>query len=445
VTGPAPLDDAGFARRMAAFEPFEPAPWIAVAVSGGPDSLALTLLADRWARARGGAVLALTIDHGLRPEAAAEARWVGEVLGNRGIAHQVLTWQGDRPDRVRQQHARTERYARLRAVCAEAGVLHLALGHHAEDRAETVLLRVAADSDVDGLAGMAHQREMPELRLLRPLLDCSKAALEATVAAYGLDWVRDPSNRNPGHRRVQLRGAMPALAASGLTPARVNAMAAALGTARQTLEAAQDRLLARAAWLHPAGYAELDPAAFAAVHPAVGRRALGRVLLAVGGRIYPPRGVALGRLYGELADGLSAARTLGGCQVIPRRGRVLVVREWETVTPQPIAPGEAALFDGRVEVAAAAHAPAGLRLAPIGREAWAHMTQARPALRDHPLPPPVRPALTGLFDGDGLGFVPALSGLDWRGKGWLRRWRPAPRRPLTGGGFTVAQDASHTI
>jgi hypothetical protein len=135
--------------------------------------------------------------------------------------------------------------------------------------------------------------------------------------------------------------------------------------------------------------------------------------------------------------------------VIPRRGAVLVVREWETVTPCAIAPGARVLFDGRVAAAAAPDAPPGLRLAPVGRAAWAHLTQGRPALRRHPLPPPVRPALTGLFDGaldgDGLAFVPALPELDWRGRAWLTESRPAPRRALTGGGFTVAQDAAQII
>ena len=430
---------------MRGFTPFEPAPTVAVAVSGGPDSLALALLLNDWATARGGRVLALTVDHGLRPDSAAEARWVGETLAAHGIEHRILPWQGPKPDKVRQQHAREERYDRLRAACAEAGVLHLALGHHRDDRAETVLLRVRGGSGVDGLAGMAQQREMPELRLIRPLLDRPKAALRATCDAYGVGWVDDPTNRNPDHLRVRLRQTLPALAAEGITVGGVNVFAGAIGQARRYLEAAQNNALAYAVMLHPAGFGRLDPAALSGLPQRVARGVLARALLAVGGQIYPPRGAALDRLLEEVLAGLPATRTLGGCQLVPRRGRVLLVREWETVSPLPIGPGETLVFDGRFEVEVAADAPDGLRLAPIGRAGWAELTQTWPALRDSPLPPPVRPALTGLFDGDGLACVPALSQPVGRGRGWLAQVRYAPRRALTGAAFTVAQDAVEII
>jgi tRNA(Ile)-lysidine synthase len=355
---------------------------------------------------------------------------------------------------VRQEHAREERYDRLRDVCADAGILHLALGHQMEDRAETVLLRLKGQSRLDGLAGMAHQREMPELRLIRPLLDLPKARLMATLRARGLGWVEDPTNRNPDHLRVRLRGVMPQLAADGLTPARINAFAGALGAARRTIEAAQDALLARAVMLHPAGFARLDAGAFAHARPEVGDGALARVLLAVGGAIYPPRGGRLERLAEELRAGLAATRTLGGCQVIPRAsGRLLVVREWERVPPLTLHPGESAVVDGRFEVRLAERAPAPAVLRPLGREGWAALGRAHRSLKDHAPPGPARPALMAAFDsrGDdgagssGLVAVPGMPHLPTQAGAWLADWRYAPRRALTGGGFTVAQDAAHTI
>ncbi|HZD25370.1 MAG TPA: tRNA lysidine(34) synthetase TilS, partial [Alphaproteobacteria bacterium] len=159
-----PLTAAEFAALMAPFAPFEATPALAVAVSGGADSLALALLADGWARRRGGVATALTVDHGLRPEAAAEARRVGRWLAARGIPHRILRWRGDKPATAVQAKARAARYALLADWCRRHGVLHLLTAHHRGDQAETVLMRLAHGSGVDGLAGMARQRRLEGLR-----------------------------------------------------------------------------------------------------------------------------------------------------------------------------------------------------------------------------------------------------------------------------------------
>ena len=143
---------------MAPLGPFEPSPRIAVAVSGGPDSLALCLLADRWARARRGTAFGLTVDHRLRPESGAEAAQVRRWLTARGIAHRTLRWPGARPVTGLQEQARAARLALLTGWCRRAGVLHLLLGHQREDQAETALQRLVRGSGIDGLAAMAPVR-----------------------------------------------------------------------------------------------------------------------------------------------------------------------------------------------------------------------------------------------------------------------------------------------
>jgi tRNA(Ile)-lysidine synthase len=265
--------------------------------------------------------------------------------------------------------------------------------------------------------------------------------------------VDDPTNRNPDHLRVQLRDVMPQLAADGLTVGRINALAGALGTARRTIEAAQDALLARAVTLHPAGFGRLDTTAFRDARPEVGDGALARLLLAVGGAIYPPRGGRLERLAGELRQGLQATRTLGGCQLIPRKSDILVVREWERIAPITLQPGETAVIDGRFEARLAQAAPGPATVRPLGRDGWAALTQRQPSLRSIGLPGTVRPALLGVFDAradgcesaEGLVAVPGLSQFQSGGPAWLADWRYAPRRALTGAGFTVAQDEAHTM
>jgi tRNA(Ile)-lysidine synthase len=169
------------------------------------------------------------------------------------------------------------------------------------------------------------------------------------------------------------------------------------------------------------------------------------VLLAVGGAVYPPRGGRLERLAEELRAGLEATRTLGGCQLIPRAGRLLVVREWETVEPVTLAPGGRAVVDGRFEAALPADAPGSVTFGPLGRDGWAQLTLADAALKDISLPGPVRPALMAVRDAGGLVSLPDRPHLPGTGPSPLAHWRFAPRRALTGAGFTVAQDEAHIM
>ncbi len=178
-----PLTEQEMGPLMAPFEPFEPSPRIAVAVSGGADSMALALLLASWAKARQGSIISIIIDHKLRPDSTVEARLVASRLGALGVENRVLTWRGAKPSSGRQAAARVARYELLCAWCRRHGVLHLSTGHHQDDQAETLLLRVGRSSGLDGLAGMPAVRELADLRLLRPLLSVPKARLEAMLRA----------------------------------------------------------------------------------------------------------------------------------------------------------------------------------------------------------------------------------------------------------------------
>ena len=218
---PAPIDDAEFARRMRALAPFETAPHIAVAVSGGPDSLCLAYLTQRWTADIGGRTTGLIVDHGLRDESHAEARAVERQLVALGMTAQVLRWTGDKPRRNIQAAARDARYALLLDWCRAWGVLHLGVAHHAADQAETLLMRRRAGSGEDGLAGMSPLSERDDARILRPFLDLTPDRLRATLCAAGLSWVDDPSNRDLRFTRTRLRReSMPNRGASWRSPRR---------------------------------------------------------------------------------------------------------------------------------------------------------------------------------------------------------------------------------
>ena len=430
-----------FAALMRAFDPFEPKPHLAAAVSGGADSMALAVLLQRWARARGGRVTALSVDHGLRRDSAAEAAAVGRVLKPLGLDHRVLRWRGAKPAANVQAAARQARYALLRDWCARHDVLHLALGHQLEDQAETFLLRLGRGSGLDGLAAMAAVAETPALRLLRPLLGVPRARLEATLRRRGLFWVEDPSNRDPAYARVRVRALMPALAAEGMSPSRLAATAARLGRARAAVERSTASLLAQAATVHPAGFVWLDPAPLAAASPEVGLRALARIAMTVGGLEYPPRLERLERLHGHLLGGLGGGATLGGCRFMPQRGRILVVREPAKAAAQPVRAGEKLHWDHRFTLRVHRRARArrgGLSVGPLGAAGWAEVRAVKPALAAA-VPAPARHGLPALRDGSGVLAVPHL-GYERSKKGQLTMMTGSflPRISLTAGSFTVA-------
>ena len=300
-----------FAAAMAAAEPFEAAPHLAIAFSGGADSTALLLLARAWAQGRGGAVTALTVDHRLRAESAAEAAALAAACAAEGIAHVTLVREGPPPATGIQRAARDARHRLLLGWCRERGVLHLLLGHHADDQAETRAMRASRGSGADGLAGMAAVVERRDARLLRPLLGVPAASLRVWLARRQRRWIEDPSNADLRFARARLR-------AAGATPVGPRGE----GPARAAREAARAGFLARHASVHEDGWIALDAAALAAAPVAVATALLGGAIAAVGARDHPPRADELERLVAALAGDEFHGCTLGLCRIGRMRGRV---------------------------------------------------------------------------------------------------------------------------
>lgn len=430
-----------FDTLMIRLGPFEPTPTVAVGVSGGADSLALVLLAAEWAATRGGRAVALTVDHGLRPGAAEEARRVAVWLTARDIAHHTLRWRGPKPRSGMQAAARAARYDLLNRWCRRHGVLHLLVAHHLEDQAETFILRLAAGSGADGLACMPSVVENPWLRLLRPLLDMPRARLRATLRTRHQDWIEDPSNRDRAFARVRVRGALGAAGEGGLETARIAASAHKLGLARAALERETARLAAGAASIHPAGFCRLDAGAVARAPADVALRALARTLACVGGGVYPVRRRRLMRLHEALVTGaLRRPRTLGGCLIAPRRDNVLVVREPGAVAaPIALTAGAAAVWDGRYRAVVGggdADRRSRLTLGALGTEGWARLAATWPEARVAAVPPAARPALPALFDRSGVVAVPHLGYRRGRAAPAVTLWF-APSYPLGGVEFSV--------
>ena len=399
----APLGLEDFAARLDRLAVFEAAPLVAVAVSGGPDSLALALLADRWARRRGGDVCALSVDHQLRPESGAELERVAGWLAARSIRQEILVWAGEKPRRRIQETARAVRYRLLAEWCRAQGCLHLLTGHHRDDQFETYLLRREAGSGRDGLAGMSAIREIEGCRVLRPLLDVPKARLLATLATEGQPFVSDPSNRNPAFARTRLR-----LNAALGDRDRIAGEMEARGCERARREHKHNALLAHAVSLHPAGFAALNKAALLAAPPDLAERALSALLFALGGGRYPPRRSAAVHMLRVLRGEARGGRTLGGCQLVEWRGRILVLRELAAAaSPVVVEPGAVVLWDRRFEASAPATGPR-LTLGYLGYDGVIDLHRKSAGSVAGALPALIHPILPAFRDEKGLAGVPAL-------------------------------------
>jgi tRNA(Ile)-lysidine synthase len=398
-----PLGLAEFTDRLERLAAFEGEPFVAVGVSGGPDSLALTILADRWARQRGGSICALSVDHRLRPESEEEIRQLAGWLAARAIRHETLVWRGAKPASGIQEAARAARYQLLTEWCRAQGCLHLMTAHHREDQVETYRLRQSARSGPDGLAGMPAVRELARCRILRPLLDVPKTRLLATLAAEGQGFITDPSNRNPAFARARLRQRQADLDID--TPL---AEIRRWGRDRIARECAGHALLARAVALHPAGFAVLDPDGLLAAPPELAHRALSALLFALGTSLYPPRRRSVARLLLVLRGTARGGHVLGGYRFIAWRRRVLVARELTAAAPAVhVAPDDLILWDQRFEVSLASATPP-LVLGYLGRDGVSELRRQSPGFRHRVLPALVYPVLPGFWDAAGLTSVPFL-------------------------------------
>ncbi len=384
---------------------FEAIPPLAVAVSGGGDSVALAHLLTGAASALDlsrNDIFAVTVDHGLRPESAREAAIVGDWMRSLGLNHATLVWRGARPGPGLQAAARRARYGLMLHWCVRRGVRTLLTAHTADDQAETVLMRLARGSGVDGLAGMAPVRLLEaedgtRIRLLRPLLDVPRSALRAALEAEGVSWFEDPSNENPAFDRVRARHALSLLEPLGLNRERLVKTAAQMARARTDLEAAAAAAEQEAVTQNPAGYAWFDPAVLRRTGREIALRLLARTLMSVSGAAYRPRLDRLERLLQALRSESMKARTAGGCRVVPQKdGRVLFCRELRAAAPPiRLEPGGVAIWDGRFRVRLAAGVRGG-EIGPLGA-AGLNRLRAAEGFNAANVPPSARSALPGFF------------------------------------------------
>ncbi|MDO5613276.1 MAG: tRNA lysidine(34) synthetase TilS [Paracoccus sp. (in: a-proteobacteria)] len=293
-------------------------PALGIALSGGGDSTALLHIAHGWARGR--RLMAATVDHGLRPESAAEARTAQKVAETLGIPHATLKWQRDTTEGNLMANARDARLRLLSGWAQRNDLPAVLLGHTQDDQAETLLMRLARGAGVDGLAGMAEWRDAFGIRWLRPMLSASRASLRDWLAERGLRWIDDPSNDNADFDRIRIRKAMAALQ---LDPAALAQSARNIGQARDALahyaaQAADEATADRGSLVLPRAPFRLSP-------PEVQRRLAVAAARWITGADYPPRRATVAHALAALAAGSRV--TLDGALFWPAGDRIRVIRE----------------------------------------------------------------------------------------------------------------------
>ena len=372
-------------EARAVFAPLARYRRIALAVSGGPDSVALAHLIARW-RAEGGVkpdVTVLTVDHGLRPGSRDEALFVGRVASGLGLPHAIRTWSpAPGQSGGLQAKARAARYDLLAAYCHAHNIEALVTAHHLDDQAETFLMRLKRGSGLDGLAAIPEESAWAGITVLRPLLDMPKTRLAATLIEADLASVEDPSNLDPRFERARMRGCGDALAKLGLTAEALARSARRLRRARAALDGAATAFLSEHGVMSEAGYGLIERQALIAAPAEIALRALARTVAAMGGGAKPVRLAKLEALLTGLQDGPGKTHTLGGCRLQPIAGKIGVFRETRgTGLPSlQLAPGERALWDNRFRVEFGRSEAEPVTVQALGEAAWRDLSASSPWL-----------------------------------------------------------------
>ena len=429
----------GRAERDALFAPLATFPVIVVAVSGGPDSTALLHLVQGWTGTEdraAGSVVAVTVDHGLRPESAIEAEDVARQARSLGIEHRIVRWEGPAPATGLQAAARVARYRLLGKVAGEkaaafGGPAAIITAHTADDQAETLIMRLARGSGVDGLASISPHSRLPvassdtdvgpdRCAVLRPLLGVPRRRLLATLAARAITYADDPSNRDRRFERVRVREALGVLEGLGLTREALQRSVERLQSAREVLERAADELQSKAVASIGGLVYEIDLAALSAAPKETAVRVVRRVLRRAGGGAPPADLGAVELAAGRLVEGTNLpAFTLGGCIVEvsradrDQRGIARIYREPDRDGGLPVIrlfPGAAALWDERFHVAVTDVAPHGVEVGPLGDD-WLPLVADLPALAALHLPHAAARGAPAFRAEGRLVAVPLLAGL----------------------------------
>ncbi len=363
------LVSSDFAAEL--FSSLKNLPALAVAVSGGADSLALLYLYSNWRTecAPSQDCLVLTVDHRLREQSKAEAQGVADICNRIGLSHKILVWEEEHPKSNVQAVAREKRYELMEIEMTRAGIKHLLLAHHKNDQAETFLNRLARGSGVYGLAAMSKQVSYGNIVLLRPLLNVTKDQLIATLKSVNWNWFEDQTNEDLKYLRTKIRNLMSDLENVGITVERLAGTAQKMQRVVSALNYSIEVLSKTAIERHPAGPTKIDVKSILDAPEEISMRLLAKLVCVVGGSKYVPRFEKIENLFMAISGKNNQefkTITIGGTQFeVSKRDREIVwlFREYGSgIEQRVIKPGETYLWDNRFQIDICDNAPSAVNV-----------------------------------------------------------------------------------
>ena len=351
-----PKTEYPFDRHLAELQDFSK---IALAVSGGSDSAAMLHLVAQWAARQNSHVslAVLSVNHGLRPEAAAECAQVGEWCKNLGLKHVTLQWMGEKPISGIQAKARLARYTLMTDWCLENSVQVLLTAHTADDQAETIVMRQSRTSTAKSLAGIWPSRDWNGVQVMRPFLSARRQELRDYLLAQNLTWIDDPSNFNPHYERVRIRDELAGNADSAKTAVQ------ALSAVKAVQKKAQDWVGSHLT-ISELGVLSCDRDQLKIISPDVGDEIL-LLLFKINGIAQLPELKSRQSLWEWLIGDLPNRRTLGGSIFAKRKYELLIAREPGRISEETIVIPSSGkvVWDGRFIV----KGPEGAEIRPAGK------------------------------------------------------------------------------
>lgn len=395
---------------------------IAVAVSGGGDSMALTLLLNQWCLKKNIKLNAVTVDHSLREASKQEAENVSTWLRQHKIDHEVIEWVGKKPQSNIQDAAREARYKLINQWCSERKIQHLFVAHHKDDQAETFFIRLLRGSGVDGLSAMKPISLMPhplshknDVKLYRPLLSIGKERLLKTLDEFKQRWISDPSNENENFTRIKVRKLLENSEIEGLDRDKLAATAEKMSRVKSLLDELTDQAESDYVQLNPLGYAELSQYFYENLHEEISLRLLSRLLKKISGGTHPTRYQKLLSLYESIKKPDFAGQTLAGVIIFKTdTGQITFVREAASIRDNKVITGmKQYLWDNRFLINAK---PNSGTLLPFSEDLMLVLNRESPAIKDeifqnfksHILRDKVLPSLPVILTNDQKVILPKL-------------------------------------
>jgi tRNA(Ile)-lysidine synthase len=339
---------------------------LAVAVSGGADSMFLTLITKQWAKKHKKQLVCLIVDHKLRKESSVEAKAVKDFLKSQGLACHILTWEGEKPKSNISNLARNKRYELLTDFCLQKNIQHLLVAHTKNDQAETVLMRIQRGSGIDGLSVMSHTRKLKNVNLIRPLLNINRTEIEMELTKAKWLWVNDPTNNNEKYLRVQVRNLINNLPDKHLWIDRLILLASNAARAKSYLNSRTNANMKKIVHFHKLRYATINLKNLLNLHEELKLRVLKKVLTKISGNTTIPRLNSLLGLLNKLESPSFKGATLLGCEIKLHKSELIIFRELKSIeTKKPISNNT--IWDQKYCITAQSK---GLYVASLGKDGW---------------------------------------------------------------------------